>query len=267
MADENEEQSPQFQTAEFNDRPAADVCTACGQSLPDTYYRVNGSATCTSCTDKVRYATLEPGQGSFFRALMFGAGGALVGLAIYATFAIVTGWIIGFVSLAVGYIVGKAMMMGSRGVGGRKFQVAAAVLTYTAVSLAALPIAFSQWDEITGTETPAQAEQAAGDPAAQAEDKSAAGAENPPAKEESGDQGAGDESTASGETGLGPAMGMLLLIGLASPFLGLAEGASGIIGIVILFIGIQIAWKMTAGGGNEILGPFSRSKGSEQPAG
>ena len=44
------------------------------------------------------------------------------------------------------------------------------------------------------------------------------------------------------------ALGVLALIGLASPFLELTENTlSGIIGLVILAVGIQIAWKMTAG--------------------
>ena len=70
--------------------------------------------------------------------------GALVGLALYVISAVTPGLIIGWVSLAVGFIVGKAMRMGSRGVGGRRHQVAAALLTYFAVSMSAVPIAIEQ---------------------------------------------------------------------------------------------------------------------------
>lgn len=37
------------------------------------------------------------------------------------------------------------------------------------------------------------------------------------------------------------------MLGLASPFIELTEGFNGVIGLVILFVGMQFAWKMTAG--------------------
>jgi len=41
------------------------------------------------------------------------------------------------------------------------------------------------------------------------------------------------------------ALGKLIVLGLASPFLELEAGVQGVIGLVILFIGLQIAWKIT----------------------
>jgi hypothetical protein len=52
---------------------------------------------------------------------------------------------------------------------------------------------------------------------------------------------------------------MLALAGLASPFLELADPLHGVIGLVILFVGIRIAWRITQGTQHEILGPFSQS--------
>jgi hypothetical protein len=75
---------------------------------------------------------------------VLGIVGALAGLALYVIFALTTGLIIGWVSLAVGFIVGKAMRMGSGGVGGRRYQVVAVLLTYFAVSMSAVPIAIQQ---------------------------------------------------------------------------------------------------------------------------
>ena len=43
-------------------------------------------------------------------------------------------------SLAVGYLVGKAMKLGSKGSGGRRYQIVAVILTYAAVALSAIPI-------------------------------------------------------------------------------------------------------------------------------
>ena len=52
----------------------------------------------------------------------------------------------------------------------------------------------------------------------------------------------------------------MMIIGLASPFLELAEGSSGFIGLIILFVGMRFAWKMTAGHGNvKVEGPFQRA--------
>jgi hypothetical protein len=75
--------------------------------------------------------------------MLFGLGAAILGMILYAGFTIVTGFYIGYVSLAVGWLVGKAIMLGSRGVGGRRYQIAAAILTYAAVSIAAIPITLS----------------------------------------------------------------------------------------------------------------------------
>jgi hypothetical protein len=57
---------------------------------------------------------------------------------------------------------------------------------------------------------------------------------------------------------------MLLLtlagLGLASPFLELANGFGGIIGLFILFLGIRAAWSLTSGvdaAAPDISGPYS----------
>jgi hypothetical protein len=71
---------------------------------------------------------------------LYGIGAAVAGLILYATFAIATGIVIGYVSLAVGWMVGKAILKGSGGVGGRRYRITAALLTYAAVSMAAVPI-------------------------------------------------------------------------------------------------------------------------------
>jgi len=50
----------------------------------------------------------------------------------------------------------------------------------------------------------------------------------------------------------------LILLGLASPFLELqASTGNGLIGLVILFIGLQIAWRIAAGGPHvTVEGPY-----------
>jgi hypothetical protein len=76
---------------------------------------------------------------AFAKAIVFGLGAAIVSSLLYAAFTIVTHIEIGYVALGVGYLVGKAMMTGSANRGGRNYQIAACILTYFAVSMAAVP--------------------------------------------------------------------------------------------------------------------------------
>jgi hypothetical protein len=56
---------------------------------------------------------------------------------------------------------------------------------------------------------------------------------------------------------VGKALAYLAFLGLASPFLELQDPLHGLIGLVILFVGLQIAWKLTAGSAvPEITGPY-----------
>jgi hypothetical protein len=168
------------------------------------------------------HAELPDSHGHFARGLVFGIGGALVGMALYATVGIITGLEIGYVSLAVGFIVGKAILMGSAGRRGRRYQVAAIALTYVAVSMSSVPIMVNQVLK-TRDESAAPSASSASPPAPSGE---------APAPTFSPERAAS-------------AIGILVMIGLASPFLQLSSPVSGLIGLVILFVGMQIAWRMT----------------------
>src|SRR2546430_7688462 len=135
--------TPQFGTAEYASADSG-RCKSCNQTLGSQHYRVNGAVTCVYCAEQVKLRIPVDSHSTFVRALLFGIGGAILGLIIYSGFGILTGLMVGYVSLAVGYIVGKAMMKGSNGVGGRRYQIAALILTYAAVSMAAIPIGISQ---------------------------------------------------------------------------------------------------------------------------
>lgn len=144
-----ESQTPQFATAEYSSGASNMTCAACRQPIGGSYFKIKGASVCAPCTEKIRAQVPRDSHAAFARALLFGIAGALVGLALYVVFAIATGLIIGYVSLAVGYIVGKAMRMGSGGVGGRRYQVVAVLLTYFAVSMSAVPIALGQARHVT----------------------------------------------------------------------------------------------------------------------
>jgi hypothetical protein len=179
----------------------------------------------------------------FIRSLVLGIGGAILGMALYSGFTILTGIYIGYVSLAVGFIIAKAMMLGSKGVGGRHYQIAAVLLTYAAVSLSAVPIALAQIakhrDQVRTHQTQAQ-------PSSSQTSQSAEQPTSPDQQTADASEAPKTNSNPS-RPGLGAMIGKLFFIGLASPFLELQDGFNGVIGLVILFVGIRIAWKMTAG--------------------
>src|SRR5271169_5830321 len=136
--------TPQFGTAEYKSSGGPDRCKSCNTTLTGRYYRINGQLACENCAERLKQQIPKDSHSAFVRGLLFGLGGAILGLILYAAFGILTGLVIGYVSLAVGYIVGKAIMMGSGGMGGRRYQIAAALLTYSAVSVAAIPIYVAQ---------------------------------------------------------------------------------------------------------------------------
>ena len=140
-------------------------------------------------------------SGGFPKAVLHGTIAAVIGSLLYAAFTIITHIEIGIVALFVGIMVGGAMMHATDGTGGRRYQIAAAVLTYFAVSLAAVPEILYQLHS-RGT----------------------------------------DISHIS-------VRGFLFIAayGVASPFLALKHFVSGAIGLFILYLGIQAAWKATAG--------------------
>lgn len=260
MADNLTNPSPQFSTAEYAATPGSERCKSCNQTLGSQYYRVNGALTCAYCAEQTKLRLPVDSHPAFVRAIVFGAGGAILGLVLYSAFGIITGLVIGYLSLAVGFIVGKAMMKGSNGIGGRRYQIAAILLTYAAVSMAAIPIGISQIikQEKAQKQTLVKHAPPVGaqsDPAAQAEP--AADADEPP-----------PSGPAKPRMTIGKALGLLAIAGLTSPFLELQDPVHGVIGLIILFVGIRIAWSITAGIKVDILGPFkTSSRAGTAPAG
>jgi uncharacterized protein (DUF983 family) len=216
MPDENpSSDAPQFGKAEYAPQQKAGACALCGRELSAAYYRVKNAIACEACAFEAKSSGRTDTHSAFLKAVMLGIGAAIIGMICYAAFTIMTGVEIGFVSLGVGFLVGKAMKLGSGGLGGRRYQIAAAILTYAAVSLAAIPMAILPY-----------------------------GRSSAPAN-----------------------IGSLVYLGLASPFLQLqADLIHGAIGLLILFIGIQFAWKLTAGSETpSVTGPFVKRAAAPGP--
>src|ERR1700685_3431899 len=133
--------TPQFSTAEYATGTGGDRCQFCQQSLGGIYYRVNEARACAGCAEKMRTEIAVDRHAAYVRALAYGIGAAVVGMIGYSLIAsLLQGWVISYMSIGVGWLVGTAMMKGSNGLGGRRYQIAAAFLTYAAVSMAAIPI-------------------------------------------------------------------------------------------------------------------------------
>jgi DNA-directed RNA polymerase subunit RPC12/RpoP len=274
MLDTTEKTAPQFGTAEYAGGAGAERCASCGQSLGSQYYRVNGAVACNYCGEQALLRKPQDSHQIFVRGLMFGIGGAILGLILYAGFGIVTGLMLGYISLAVGYIVGKAIMKGTNGIGGRRYQIAAVLLTYAAVSLSAIPIGISQIikhqqerrQHLTthaNATSPTNAVSATAPSAVGSTDTSATATEPADPLDE---PAADTQAPRKPKMKLGAAIGALLFAGLASPFLELQDPFHGVIGLIILFVGIQIAWKLTAEKKLDILGPFSKSSPAKTDA-
>lgn len=249
--------TPQFSTAEYQAATGSEACKSCKQPLAGRYFRVNGSVACERCTEQLKAQLPKDSHSAFVRGLVFGIGGAILGLVLYSGFGIITGLVIGYASLAVGFIVGKAIRFGSGGIGGRRYQIAAVFLTYAAVSMSAIPMSISQGIKEKKIQPPQRVSQPASTTSSNVTAQSTDTANTPSTPAPTDPQ--------SNKMSLGIAVVGLAILGLASPFLELASPVSGIIGLVILFVGIRIAWQLTAGPKVEILGPFTTGAASALP--
>ena len=246
-------ETPQFGKAEYAHTPGPERCGICGNTLSGQYYRVNGQMACATCAGQARAGQPVDSHVAFARAAFFGIGGALAGLALYSTVEIVTSMTIGYLALAVGWLVAKAMMTGSKGIGGTRYQVTAVLLTYLAISMSAIPVGISYWishrqHRAVQAQTQGDASQPGGETSASDGTASAEGG-----------QASQDNSTPATqhERSRGSAILRLLFFGIASPFLELASPGSGIIGLVILFVGLSIAFRLTKAKPLDVDGPYA----------
>ena len=127
----------QFERADFT-APTALSCSSCRTPLTTEYYAANDQVLCEACASNagkfLRGSGL--GAGRFLQALTYGVGAAVAGAAVYAAIMIYGNMQLSLVSIAIGWLVGKAVRTGSRGRGGWRYQLLAALLTYAAICTA-----------------------------------------------------------------------------------------------------------------------------------
>jgi hypothetical protein len=222
----------QFQRAEPIAPAAAEdgspECVVCKRRTGSTYFHAQGMVVCPGCAEKIRTGQQAPAAASLARAALYGGGAALAGCAIYATVAIVLHAEVGLIAILVGYMVGRAIRHASKGRGGRPQQILAVLLTYFAITTSYIPVFVYQ-----AVKHPHAA-------AAQ--------------------QGQGSAAPAAVEKrspSFGTAVLFLLLLAAAAPFLTLGSGGvSGLIGLFIIFIGLQRAWRLTGRSEILLMGPY-----------
>jgi hypothetical protein len=157
---------------------------------------------------------------------------AVLGALVYFAVIAVSGFEIGLVAIAIGYMVGYGVRLGTRGRGGRRFQVIAVVLTYFAVGLAYGSLAFKEL--LDTPQTP----------------PASVTATEAPALEDSG-----DDVITTGE--FAAALLQLLAFTFALPVLAVAGSMpGGIISAAIIGFGMMQAWKMTAAPAVTVSGPY-----------
>ena len=138
----NEGSGMQFDQVEMPGPAAPPACARCNLPL-DEYFALGGQMFCRACTGGLRNA------GSFWRALLFGAGAAALGsLVWFGVYKASKGSSFGLIAIVVGLFVGIAVRKGARGLGGWKYQTLAMVLTYLAITTSYVPVILEQADAV-----------------------------------------------------------------------------------------------------------------------
>jgi hypothetical protein len=241
----------QFDRADFEGVTSSALCAGCTQAIQDVYYAVNGRVLCERCKTALAQAT-QPGSRAarFLRATVYGLGAAAVGSGIWYAVRAITGYEVGIIAIAVGFMVGAAVRKGSNGRGGWRYQALAMFLTYASIVTAYVPDIVSELSKRGDANSASNA--ATVTPVAATEGKAAAEEEPTPKASET-------PAPARGGRGLLTLaiVGVLLLaLAFAAPFLG---GFQNIMGIVIIGIGVYEAWKLNKRQPLVITGPHQVS--------
>jgi hypothetical protein len=121
------------------------VCAQCATPITDRYYTVGSHVLCEPCHFAFQNAK-APGNAAtrLFGAAGLGALAAAIGCALWMAVTELTGYEIGLIAIAVGYLVGMAVHIGSRRVGGLAYQLLAVFLAYSAIVMTYVPMIANQ---------------------------------------------------------------------------------------------------------------------------
>lgn len=230
--------SLQFQTADIIEKKR--TCSQCTALLGDDYYQLAGADICPACAVSFQTGQQRPKQTWVMRGFLYGLAAAVGCSILYSAIVWITNFELALMAIAVGYIVGKGVLRGSRGLGGRRCQIVAVALTYFSISSSYLPLMVKALMENESSKTKKQE---------QGKQASTVAPVTPVKKVDA------KPLTAAGAA---LAIGTILLISMFAPFLQLADGFNGILGLFIICIGLHQAWKLTARDERLLMGPYKR---------
>lgn len=121
--------------------PVTGLCAFCGKIIVGKIGRVESKAACEGCAAAAAVDFLED-RILLTRGLFLGGVAALVYFLLLACLDVVLDGVRvpSFMALPVGWIVARSFALGSRGAPGIKFRMTPVVISYLAMSLAAVPV-------------------------------------------------------------------------------------------------------------------------------
>ena len=229
-----------FERAELEGEASRGTCSSCGVPLAGAYFTAGGSVLCERC----RYALQEAhesggGLRRFTRAAVYGLVAGSAGALLWGVVTEVTGYEIGLVAIAVGWVVGSSIKAATSGRGGVAYQLMAVGITYLAIVSTYIPTILETMDAEPTASSEARAD---GDGSARSTPS-----DSPP-----GDVGALE----------GPALYLAaLIVAMMVPVWG---GLENLIGILIIGFALWQAWVINRRTEIAFEGPFEL--GSAGPA-
>jgi hypothetical protein len=227
----------QFDRAESSRPKGEAACAACKKALVDQFYVAGAAKICSVCREALqKVLTGGSASGRVLKAALLGLLAALVGGGLWALVIYATNYMIAFVAIGLGYLVGIAVRKGSGGRGGRGYQVLGLSLAYFGVATAYMGLVVADMGK---SKSPRTVERTAEKPGSKAPEKL------PEPK------GSGEVKPAPG--GCLGAFGMLALLYAGMPILVGKEDP-----FTFLFLGFAMweAWKLNAGLKIRVTGPF-----------
>jgi hypothetical protein len=249
-----------FDRAEL-DEPKDDhvECGLCKRTIHTEYWQALGKVLCASCRKAMEQTTANANGGAAFgKAFLYGGGAAIACGTGYAIFVGLSHIQFALVTIGIGWAVGTAIQKVTRGFGGRKHQILAVALTYFATTMSYFPGIVQELRDMSHGHAQSSGSSApgpAGAPAPAPVDNrpTTAPAKAPDAV----------ETPEKSPSSMSPGVAILLFVTfctalmLAAPFLALSagSGASGLLGLLIIFFGLRMAWRISKGVQATITGP------------
>jgi len=122
------------------------LCGNCQGALVNHYFQANGTPICQNCIGAIQQLISGSGSstGRFFKAALYGLGAAALGAIGYGLWMGMTNSEFALVTIAMGWLIGKCVRLGSGNRGGWRYGLLAVVLTYFAISFSFLGVGVTQ---------------------------------------------------------------------------------------------------------------------------